>query len=84
MECACGSRLSARRQPDCRDAAGNDFQAGDTVSIIKDLKWKESASVLKIGTKVKNIRLVESDHDNDCEIDGFGAMSLKSDFVKKV
>ncbi|KKO46459.1 alkylphosphonate utilization protein [Arsukibacterium ikkense] len=67
-----------------RDSAGNILQDGDTVTVIKDLKVKGSSSVVKIGTKVKNIRLVEGDHDIDCKIDGFGAMSLKSEFVKKV
>jgi len=67
-----------------RDSAGNVLQDGDTVTVIKDLKLKGSAGVIKMGTKVKNIRLVNSDHDIDCKIDGFGAMSLKSEFVKKV
>ncbi len=67
-----------------RDAAGNILQDGDTVTVIKDLKVKGSSAVVKIGTKVKGIRLVEGDHDIDCKIDGFGAMSLKSEFVKKV
>lgn len=67
-----------------RDSAGNTLQDGDTVTVIKDLKVKGSSSVVKIGTKVKNIRLVEGDHDIDCKIDGFGAMSLKSEFVRKV
>lgn len=67
-----------------RDSAGNVLQDGDTVTVIKDLKLKGSGGVVKIGTKVKNIRLVDSDHDIDCKIDGFGAMSLKSEFVKKV
>ncbi|KAF3998273.1 zinc ribbon domain-containing protein YjdM [Glaciimonas immobilis] len=67
-----------------RDSAGNILQDGDTVSLIKDLKLKGSGGTLKMGTKVKNIRLVDSDHDIDCKIDGFGAMSLKSEFVKKV
>ncbi|RQO36073.1 alkylphosphonate utilization protein [Herminiimonas sp. KBW02] len=67
-----------------RDAVGAVLQDGDTVTIIKDLKLKGSGGVLKVGTKVKNIRLVDSDHDIDCKIDGFGAMSLKSEFVKKV
>jgi len=66
-----------------RDASGNVLQDGDTVTIIKDLKLKGSGGVLKVGTKVKNIRLVDSDHDIDCKIDGFGAMSLKSEFVRK-
>jgi protein PhnA len=67
-----------------RDSAGNVLQDGDTVSVIKDLKLKGSAGTVKMGTKVKNIRLVDSDHDIDCKIDGFGAMSLKTEFVKKV
>lgn len=67
-----------------RDANGNVLQDGDTVTVIKDLKVKGSSSVVKIGTKVKNIRLVDGDHDIDCKIDGFGAMSLKSQYVKKV
>lgn len=67
-----------------KDANGNVLNDGDTVTIIKDLKVKGSSSVLKIGTRVKNIRLVEGDHDIDCKIDGFGAMKLKSEFVKKV
>lgn len=67
-----------------KDANGNVLTDGDTVTVIKDLKVKGSSSVLKIGTKVKNIRLVEGDHDIDCKIDGFGAMKLKSEFVKKV
>lgn len=67
-----------------RDAAGNVLQDGDTVTVIKDLKLKGSSGVVKMGTKVKNIRLVDSDHDIDCKIDGFGPMSLKSEFVKKL
>ena len=67
-----------------RDAAGTLLQNGDTVTVIKDLKLKGSGGTVKMGTKVKNIRLVDSDHDIDCKIDGFGAMSLKSEFVKKV
>lgn len=67
-----------------RDSAGNVLQDGDTVTVIKDLKLKGSGGVLKMGTKAKNIRLVDSDHDIDCKIDGFGAMSLKSMFVRKV
>ncbi|MBN3854191.1 alkylphosphonate utilization protein [Paraburkholderia sp. Ac-20340] len=66
-----------------RDSAGNILQDGDTVTVIKDLKLKGSSGVVKMGTKVKNIRLVDSDHDIDCKIDGFGAMSLKTEFVKK-
>lgn len=67
-----------------RDANGNVLQDGDSVTVIKDLKVKGSSSVLKIGTKVKNIRLVDGDHNIDCKIDGFGAMKLKSEFVKKI
>ncbi|MFL1455874.1 zinc ribbon domain-containing protein YjdM [Marinobacter sp. GN3S48] len=66
-----------------RDANGNELQEGDTVTVIKDLKVKGSSAVVKVGTKVKNIRLVEGDHDIDCKIDGIGAMKLKSEFVKK-
>jgi protein PhnA len=66
-----------------RDAHGNALQDGDTVTVIKDLKVKGSTSVVKVGTKVKNIRLVEGDHNIDCKIDGIGAMKLKSEFVKK-
>jgi protein PhnA len=67
-----------------RDAVGNILQDGDTVTVIKDLKVKGSSNVVKVGTKVKNIRLVDGDHDIDCKIDGFGQMGLKSEFVKKV
>lgn len=67
-----------------RDANGNVLMDGDTITVIKDLKVKGSSSVVKVGTKVKNIRLVSGDHDIDCKIDGFGAMKLKSEFVKKV
>ncbi|MEC0226693.1 zinc ribbon domain-containing protein YjdM [Paenibacillus alba] len=67
-----------------KDANGNILNDGDSVTVIKDLKVKGSSSVLKIGTKVKNIRLVDGDHDIDCKIDGFGEMKLKSEFVKKV
>jgi protein PhnA len=66
-----------------KDANGNVLQDGDSVTVIKDLKVKGSSSVVKVGTKVKNIRLVEGDHDIDCKIDGIGAMGLKSEFVKK-
>jgi protein PhnA len=67
-----------------KDANGNELNDGDTVTVIKDLKVKGSSSVVKIGTKVKNIKLVDGDHDIDCKIDGFGGMKLKSQFVKKV
>lgn len=66
-----------------RDAVGNELHDGDSVTVIKDLKVKGSSLVVKMGTKVKNIRLVEGDHDIDCKIDGIGAMKLKSEFVKK-
>ncbi|MFZ5724257.1 MAG: zinc ribbon domain-containing protein YjdM [Pseudomonadota bacterium] len=66
-----------------KDAHGNVLQDGDSVTVIKDLKVKGSSSVVKVGTKVRNIRLVAGDHDIDCRIDGIGAMKLKSEFVKK-
>ena len=66
-----------------RDAFGNALTDGDTVTVIKDLKVKGASSVVKVGTKVKIIRLVEGDHDIDCKIDGIGSMQLKSEFVKK-
>lgn len=67
-----------------RDANGVELHDGDTVTVIKDLKVKGSSSVVKVGTKVKNIRLVDGDHDIDCKIDGVGQMGLKTEFVKKV
>jgi len=67
-----------------KDANGNILQNGDIVTVIKDLKVKGSSLVVKVGTKVKNIRLVDGDHDIDCKIDGVGAMKLKSEFVKKI
>lgn len=67
-----------------KDSNGNVLQDGDTITVIKDLKVKGSSLVVKVGTKVKNIRLVDGDHDIDCKIDGIGAMKLKSEFVKKV
>lgn len=67
-----------------RDANGTPLQDGDTVTVIKDLKVKGASSVVKVGTKVKNIRLVDGDHDIDCKIPGVGAMGLKSQFVKRV
>jgi len=70
-------------EPVIKDSNGNILTDGDTVTVIKDLKVKGSSSVVKVGTKVKNIRLVEGDHDIDCKIDGIGAMKLKSQFVKK-
>ncbi|HEN5536319.1 TPA: alkylphosphonate utilization protein, partial [Legionella pneumophila] len=67
-----------------KDANGNLLQNGDTITVVKDLKIKGSSQVIKVGTKVKNIRLVDGDHDIDCRIDGIGAMKLKSQFVKKI
>ncbi|KYZ74832.1 alkylphosphonate utilization protein [Anaerosporomusa subterranea] len=88
----CAHEWTLELQPDnssedkkiIKDASGNTLNNGDSVTVIKDLKVKGSSSVIKIGTKVKNIRLVDGDHDIDCQIDGFGAMKLKSEFVKKV
>lgn len=84
-ECAheWGIDAPAEEENVVRDANGNILKDGDSVIVIKDLKVKGSSSVLKQGTKVKSIRLVEGDHDIDCKIDGFGSMSLKSQFVKK-
>ncbi len=87
----CGHEWSKEAAPDedasdalvVKDANGNILQDGDTVTVIKDLKVKGSSLVVKVGTKVKNIRLVEGDHNIDCKIDGIGPMSLKSEFVKK-
>lgn len=67
-----------------RDSVGNLLQDGDTVTVIKDLKVKGSSSAVKVGTKVRNIKLVDSDHDIDCRLPGFGQISLKSEFVRKV
>ena len=67
-----------------KDSNGTLLKDGDSVTLIKDLKVKGSSLVVKVGTKVKNIRLAEGDHDIDCKIDGVGAMGLKSEFVKKV
>lgn len=88
---SCGHEWSADSQKQgeegarvFKDAHGNVLQDGDTVSLIKDLKINGSSQVIKIGTQVKNIKLVEGDHDIDCKIPGFGAMQLKTQFVKKV
>ena len=75
---------STSDMPIVRDANGAELKDGDTVSVIKDLKVKGSSAVVKVGTKVKSIRLVSGDHDIDCKIPGIGAMGLKSEFVKKV
>ncbi len=66
-----------------KDAVGNTLQDGDSITVIKDLKVKGTSLVVKVGTKVKNIRLIEGDHDIDCKIKGIGPMQLKSEFVKK-
>jgi protein PhnA len=75
--------VAVEQENTVKDAHGNVLNDGDTVAIVKDLKVKGSSSVLKAGTRVKNIRLVEGDHNIDCKIDGIGAMKLKSEFVKK-
>ncbi|WP_148880391.1 zinc ribbon domain-containing protein YjdM [Streptococcus sp. Marseille-P7376] len=74
----------AEAGPVAIDANGNQLADGDTVTLIKDLKVKGAPKDLKQGTRVKNIRIVEGDHNIDCKIDGFGAMKLKSEFVKKI
>jgi len=66
-----------------KDANGNILQDGDSVVIVKDLPVKGAPKAIKAGTKVKNIKLVDGDHNIDCKIDGFGSMALKSEFVKK-
>lgn len=70
--------------PDIRDSVGNVLSDGDTVTVVKDLKVKGTSSVVKIGTKVRGIRLVDGDHDIDCKVPGIGQMGLKSQFVKKI
>lgn len=67
-----------------KDSNGNILSNGDSVSVIKDLKVKGTSSVIKIGTKAKNIRLIDGDHDIECKLEGFGAMKLKSEYVKKI
>lgn len=67
-----------------RDANGTELKDGDTVTVIKDLKAKGTSTVVKVGTKIKDIRLVEGDHNIDCKVPGIGPMGLKSQFVKKV
>jgi len=67
-----------------RDVNGNELDDGDTVLVVKDLPVKGAPKPIKAGTKVKNIRLTDGDHNIDCKVEGFGAMSLKSEFVKKV
>jgi protein PhnA len=80
---AAGAESEAEAETVIRDANGNVLADGDTVVVIKDLKVKGSSQSVKAGTKVKNIRLVGGDHNIDCKIDGFGAMKLKSEFVRK-
>lgn len=84
----CGHEWSAATAQEAevqvRDSVGNLLADGDTVTVIKDLKVKGSSSSIKIGTKVRGIRLVDGDHDIDCTVPGFGKMGLKSEFVKKV
>lgn len=75
---------AADEQTVIKDSVGNVLQDGDTITVIKDLKVKGSSLVVKVGTKVKGIRLCDGDHDIDCKIDGIGAMKLKSEFVRKV
>jgi protein PhnA len=87
-ECGNEWSLAGTATPDgprvYKDANGTVLEDGDTVTVIKDLKLRGGSGVVKQGTKVKNIRLVDEDHDIDCKIDGIGAMKLKSEFVKKV
>jgi len=78
------SAASETEDASVKDANGNVLQDGDTVTVIKGLKVKGSPTGIKAGTKVKNIRLVEGDHNIDCKVPGIGAMGLKSEFVKKV
>lgn len=86
-ECGLGWQVAAAAADDgglvVKDANGHVLRDGDAVTLVKDLKIKGSSLVAKIGTKVKNIRLVAGDHNIDCKIDGIGAMQLKSEFVKK-
>lgn len=87
----CGHEWSSSAETDnvptqlvVADAHGNPLQDGDSITIIKDLKIKGSSQVVKVGTKVKNIRLIDGDHNIDCKISGIGPMQLKSEFVKKL
>lgn len=80
----CGLEWTPEAETRVRDSVGNVLADGDTVTVIKDLKVKGSSSVVKVGTKVRGIRLVEGDHDIDCKVPGIGQMGLKSEFVKKV
>ena len=81
-----GAAAPATAEPErrvVRDANGNELADGDSVVVIKDLKVRGASAVVKVGTKVRNIRLVEGDHDIDCRVEGIGAMGLKSEFVRK-
>lgn len=78
-----GVEASEDDSPVIKDSVGNILSDGDSVVVVKDLKVKGSSSVVKVGTKVKNIRLVSGDHDIDCKVEGIGPMKLKSQFVKK-
>jgi len=80
----CGHEWAEVEAKIIKDANGTPLNDGDTVTVIKDLKVKGSSTVVKVGTKVKNIRLIDGDHDIDCKVPGVGAMGLKSQFVKKV
>jgi protein PhnA len=82
-EWAAGEAAAAEDVRIWRDANGTELADGDTVTVIKDLKIKGTSQVVKVGTKVKNIRLVEGDHDIDCRIEGVGQMGLKTEFVRK-
>lgn len=82
-EWSAGGDGATDSEPVYRDANGSVLGDGDTVTVIKDLKIKGTSQTVKVGTRVKNIRLVEGDHDIDCRIDGVGPMKLKSEFVKK-
>ncbi|WP_204114386.1 zinc ribbon domain-containing protein YjdM [Shimia biformata] len=83
-ECGHEWTAGAETGPEIRDSVGNLLADGDTVTVIKDLKLKGTSDVIKVGTKVRGIRLVEGDHDIDCKIPGVGPIGLKSQFVKKV
>ncbi len=83
-EWAASEAGAAETAAEVRDSVGNLLQDGDTVTLIKDLKLKGASSTLKVGTKVRGIRLVDGDHDIDCRIAGVGAIGLKSQFVKTV
>ncbi|HBB81681.1 MAG TPA: alkylphosphonate utilization protein [Sulfitobacter sp.] len=79
-----GPEDQADTASDVRDSVGNILVDGDTVTVVKDLKVKGSSLVVKVGTKVRGIRLVDGDHDIDCKVPGIGQMGLKSQYVKKV